>query len=126
MEVYAESLATKGRKRLDRLSTDLDPVTLKSPRRVTVDLGQAKHTQDKMELPGQLVSAYQHNAFDAGNFGKVGGHDHCKMVDFDRFECTAVHYQQRFVAQNLSIHVGIAIVGIALAMVVKPCVVARY
>ena len=79
-----------------------------------------------MGLPEQLVFAYRHNAFDAGNFGKVGGHDHCKMVDFDRFEYTAAHYLQRFVAQNLGILVGIVVVGIVLAMVVKPCVVARY
>jgi len=31
MEAYAESLATKGHKELDRLLTDLDPVTLKLP-----------------------------------------------------------------------------------------------
>ena len=98
MEVYAESLATKGRKQLDRLLADLDLVTLKLPRRVTVDSGLAKHTQDMTKLPEQLVFAYQHNAFDAGNFGKVGGHDHCKMVDFDRFEYTAADYLQRFVA----------------------------
>ena len=75
-------------------------------------------------MPKQLVFAYRHKEFDAGMFGKVGGHDHCKMVDFDRFEYTVVHYLQRFVAQNPGILVGIAVVGIALAMVVKPCVVA--
>ena len=79
-----------------------------------------------MGLPKQLVFSYQHNAFDAGNFGKVSGHDHCKMVDLDRFEYMVAHYLQRFVAQNLGILVGTAVVGIALAMVVKPCVVARY
>ena len=79
-----------------------------------------------MESPEQLVFAYRHNAFDAGMFGKVGGLDHCRIVDFDRFECTAVHCSQRFAAQNLGILVGIAVVGIAPAMVVKPCVVARY
>ena len=79
-----------------------------------------------MGLPEQLVFAYRHNAFDAGNFGKVGGHDHCKMVDFDRFKCMDVHYWQRFVAQNLGILVGIAVVGIVLAMAVKPCAVDRY
>ena len=126
MEVYAESLATKGHKQLDRLLTGLNQVTLKLPRMVTVDSGQVKHTQGKMGLPEQLVFACQHNAFDAGMTDKVGGHDHCKMVDFDRFECTAVHYLQRFVAQNLGILVGIAVVGIAPTTVVKPCVVARY
>ena len=126
MEVYAESLATKGRKQLDRLLTDVNQVTLNLPRMVTVDSGQVKHTQDMMESPEKLVFAYRHNAFDASMFGKVGGLDHYKMVDFDRFECTAVHYQQRFVAQNLGILVGFAVVGIALAMVVKPCAVARY
>ena len=79
-----------------------------------------------MGLPEQLAFAYQHNAFDAGNFGKVGGHDHCRMVDFDRFECTVVHCSQRFAAQNLGILVGIVVVGIAPAMVVNPRVVARY
>ena len=79
-----------------------------------------------MGLPEQLVFAYRHNAFDAGNFGKVGGHDHCKMVDFDCFEYTTVHYLQRFVAQNLGILIGIVVVGIVLDMVVKPCAVARY
>ena len=79
-----------------------------------------------MGLSEQLVFAYRHNAFDAGNFGKVGGHDHCKMVYFDRFEYTVVHYLQIFVAQNLVILVGIAVVGIVLAMVVKPCAIDRY
>ena len=77
-----------------------------------------------MGLPEQLVFAYRNNAFDAGTM--VGGHDRCKMVDFDRFEYAVVHYLQRFVAQNLGILVGIAVVGIVLAMVVKPCAVARY
>ena len=126
MEVYVGSLATMGRKQLDRLLTGLNQVTLKLPRMVTGDSDQVKHTQGKMGLPEQLVFACQHNAFDAGMTNKVGGHDHCKMVDFDRFDCTVVHCQQRFVAQNLGILVGIAVVGIALAMVVKPCVVARY
>ena len=75
------------------------------------------------ELPKQLVFAYQHNAFDAGNFGKVDGHNHCRMVDFDRFEYTAAHYLQRFVVQILGILVGIAVVGIAPAKVAKPCAV---
>ena len=79
-----------------------------------------------MGLPEQLVFAYQHNAFDAGSSGKVGGHDHCRMVDFDRFEYTVAHYLQRFVAQILGILVGITVVGIAPAMVAKPCVVVLY
>ena len=79
-----------------------------------------------MGLPEQLVFAYQHNAFDVGNFGKVGGHDHYKMVDFDHFEYTATHYLQKIGAQNLGIFVGTAVVGIALAMVLKPCAIARY
>jgi len=79
-----------------------------------------------MESPEQLVFAYQHNSFDAGNFGKVEGHNHGRMVDFDRFEYTAAHYSQRFVAQSLGKLVGIAVVDIALAMVVKPCPVFQY
>ena len=79
-----------------------------------------------MEWPGQLVFAYQHNAFDVGNFGKVGGHNHCRMVDFDRFEYTVVHCLQRSAAQNLGMLVGIVVVGIAPAMVVKPCAVVQY
>ena len=126
MEVCEGSLATKGRKQLDRLLTGVNQVTLKLPRMVTVDSGQAKHTQDTMESPEQLVFACQHNAFDAGMADKVGGHDHCKMVDFDHFECMAIHCSQRFAAQNLGIPVGIVVVGIAPAMVEKPCAVALY
>ena len=126
MEVYAESLATKERKRLDCLLTDIGPVTLKSPRSVTVDSGQVKHTQDTMELPEQLAFAYQHNVVDVGTTDMVGGHDHCKMVDFDCFECTVVHCSQRYAAQNLGTLVGIMVVGIAPATVVKPCSVALY
>ena len=73
-----------------------------------------------MGLPEQLVFAYQHNAFDASNFGKVDGHDHYDMVDVDCFECTTTHYLQRLVAQILCKLVGIVVVGIAPAMVVKP------
>ena len=126
MEVYVESLATKGRKQLDRLLTGVDQVTLKLPQMVTVDSSQVKRTQDTMGSPKRLVFACQHNAVDAGMNDKVGGHDHCKMVDFDRFECTAVYCSQRSVAQNLGIPVGIVVVGIAPAMVVKPCSVALY
>ena len=48
------------------------------------------------------------------------------MVDFDRFEYTAAHYLQRFVAQILGILIGIVFVGIAPAMVVKPCAIVQY
>jgi len=74
-----------------------------------------------MESPEQLVFACEHNAFDAGNSGKVGANNHYKMVGFDRFEYTIAHYLQRFVAQILDILVGIVVVGIAPAMVVIPC-----
>ena len=121
-----ESLATKGHKQLDRSLADLDLVTLNLPRRVTVDSGLENHTQDKMEFPEQLVFAYQHNAFDAGNFGMVDGHNHYRMVDFDRFEYTAAHYLQRFISQILGKLVGIAVVHIAPAMVVKPCAIVQY
>ena len=79
-----------------------------------------------MELPEQLAFAYQHNAVDASMTDTVGGHDHCKVVDFDRFECTVVHCSQRSTSQNLGILVGIVVVGIAPATVVKPCSVALY
>ena len=121
-----ESPATKGRKQLDHSLANLDLVTIKLPRRVTVGSGLAKHTQDKMELPEQLVFSYQHNAFGAGNFGKVDGYNHYGMVDIDCFEYTAAHYFQIFVAQILGKFVGIAVVDIAPAMVVKPCDVAQY
>ena len=81
---------------------------------VTIDSGLVEHTQDKMELLEQLVFAYQHNAFDVGNFGKVDGHNHYDMVD------TAAHYLQRLVSHILGKLVGIAVVGIEPAMVVKP------
>jgi len=79
-----------------------------------------------MESPELLVFAYQHNAFGAVNFGKVDGHNHCRMVDFDRFEYMIAHYSQRFVAQILGILVGIAVVGTALAMVAKPRAVVQF
>ena len=79
-----------------------------------------------MESPEQLVFAYRHDAFDASMFGKVGGLDHCKMVDFNRFECMVVHCSQRFATLNLGILVGIVVVGIAPATVVKSCDVALY
>ena len=79
-----------------------------------------------MELPEQLVFAYQHHSFDAGNSDKVSGHNHCRMVGFDCFECSVSHYLQIFVAQIIGILVGIAVVGIALSMVVTPCIVSRY
>jgi len=121
-----ESLVTKGRKKLDHLLASLNLVTLKFPRRETINSGLAKHTQDKMEFPEQLVFSYRHNAFGAGNFGKVDGYNHYGMVDIDRFEYTAAHYLQRLVAQILGKLVGIAVVDIAPAMVVKPCAVVQY
>ena len=73
-----------------------------------------------MELFEQSVFAYQHNAFDVGNFGKVDGHNHYDMVD------TVAHYLQRLVAHILGKPTGIAVVGIVPAMVVGPFVVAQY
>ena len=51
----------------------------------------------------------------------VGGLDHCKVVGFDRFGYTVVHYSQRSAAQNLGTPTGTAVVGIVQAMVVTPC-----
>ena len=56
----------------------------------------------------------------------VGGLDHCKVVGFDRFECTVVHCSQRSATQNLGTLTGTVVVGIAPATVVKPCSVALY
>ena len=126
MEFYAESLATKGHKRLDRLLADLDLVTLESPRRATVDSGSANRIQDKMGLPEQWVFAYQNNVFDADNFDKVDGHNHYDMIDGNRFEYTVAHYLQSFVAQVLGKLAGIVVVDIAPAMVVNPFVVVQY
>ena len=111
---------------MDHLSADLDLVTLKLPRRANVDSSSAKHTQDKMGSPEQWVFAYQHSVFDADNFGKIDGHNHYEMVDVDHFEYTAAHYLQIFGAQILGKLVGIVVVDIAPAMVVRPCVVAQY
>ena len=86
MEVYEELPATKGHKQLNCSLADLDPVTLKLPRKEIVDSGSAKHTQDKMGLPEQWVFAYQHNVFDADKFHKVDGHNHYDMIDVGRFE----------------------------------------
>jgi len=126
MEVYEESSTTKGHKKLDHSLADLDLVTLKSPQRATIDLGSVKQTQDKMGLLEQWVFAYQHNAFDADNFGKVDGHNHYEMIDVYQFKYMATHYLQRFVAETLGKLVGIAIVDIAPAMVVKPFAVVQY
>jgi len=115
-----ESPATKGHRQLDRSLADLDLVTLKFPQKATVDSGLVEHTQDKMESLEQLVFAYQHNAFDVGNFGKVDGHNHYDMVD------TATHYLQRLVAHILGKLAGIAVVGITPAMVVKPWAVVQH
>ncbi|MBD3775470.1 MAG: hypothetical protein IE921_18075 [Rhodobacteraceae bacterium] len=79
-----------------------------------------------MELPEQLVFAYQHNAIDVGMTDTVGELDHRKAVDFDRTEGTVVHCLQRLAAQNLGTLAGIVVVGIAQALVVKPCFVAQY
>ena len=95
---------------MDRSLVDSDLVTLKLPQKATVDSGLVEHTQDKMESIEQLVFAYQHNAFDVGNFGKVDGHNHYDMVD------TPTHYSQRLVADILGKLAGIAVVGIAEAM----------
>ena len=121
MEVYEESLATKGHKQSDHWLTGVDRVTLKSPRMVTVDSGQAKHNQGTMESLEQWAFAYQHNVIDVGMTDTVGGLDHCKVVGFDRFGYTVVHYSQRSAAQNLGTLAGIAVVGIVQAMVVTPC-----
>ena len=123
MEVYVELLATKGHKQLDRLLTGLNQVTLKLPRMVTVDSGQVKHNQGTMESLEQWAFAYQHNVVDVGMTDTVGGLDHYKAVGFDRFEYMVVHCSQRSAAQNLGTLAGIVVVGIAPAMVVKPCAV---
>ena len=126
MEVYEESLATKGHKQSDRWLTGVDRVTLKLPRMVTVDSGQAKRNQGTMELLEQWAFAYQHNVIDVGMIDTVGGLHHCKVVDFDRFGYTVVHCSQRSAAQNLGTLAGIVVVGIAQALVVKLCFVAQY
>ena len=77
-----------------------------------------------MESSEQLVFAYQHNSFDVGNSGKVDEHSHHKIVGFNRFGYTVVHYLHRFVAQILGILVGISVVSTAPTMVVMPCDVA--
>ena len=105
---------------MDRSLVNLDPVTLKLPQKATVDSGLVEHTQDKTKLFEQLVFAYQHNAFDVGNFGKVDGYNHYDMVD------TAAHYLQRLVAHILGKPAGIAVVGIAPAMVVKSWAVVQH
>ena len=77
-----------------------------------------------MESPEPSVFAYQHNEFDVDNSDRVEGHNHHKMAGFDRFGYTVAHCLQRFATQILGILVGIAVVGIAPAMVVTPHVVA--
>ena len=126
MEVCEESLATKGRKQSNRWLTGVNRVTLKLPRMVTVDSGQAKRNQGTMESLEQWVFAYQHNVIDVGMTDTVGGLDHCKAVGFDRFEYTVVHCSQRSAAQNLGTLAGIVVVGIAPATVAKPCSVVLY
>ena len=90
----------------------------------TADSGLARRNQDTMESLEQWAFAYQHNVIDVGMTDTVGGLDHCKVVGFDRFGYTAVHYSQRSAAQNLGTLVGTAVVGIVQAMVVTPCSVA--
>ena len=126
MEVYEESLATKGHKQSDRSLTGVNEVTLKSPRMVTVDSGQAKRNQGTMESLEQWVFAYQHNVIDVGMTDTVGGLDHYKAVGFDHFEYTVFHCSQRSATQILGKLVGIVVVGIAPATVVKPCFVVLY
>ena len=48
------------------------------------------------------------------------------MIDVNCFEYTATHYLQIFVAQILGKLVGITVVDIAPAMVVKPFSVVQY
>ena len=79
-----------------------------------------------MESLEQWAFAYQHNVIDVGMTDMVGGLDHCKVVGFDHFGYTVVHCSQRSAAQNLGTLAGIVVVGIALAMVVKPCSVVLY
>ena len=121
MEVYEESLATKGHKQPGRWLNGVSQVTLKLPRMVTVDSGQVKYNEGMMEPPEQWVFAYQHNVIDVGMIDMVGGLDHYKAVGFDRFGYTVVHYSQKSAAQNLGILAGTAVVGIVQAMVVRPC-----
>ena len=124
MEVYEESLAAKGHKQSNHWLNGVNRVTLKLPRTVIVDSGQAKCNQGMMESLEQWVFAYQHNVIDVGMIDTVGGLDHCKVVGFDRFGYTAVHYSQRSAAQNLGTLAGTAVVGIVQAMVLTPCSVA--
>ena len=79
-----------------------------------------------MGLPEQLVFTYQHNAFDADNFDKVVWHNQFETIGYNRCEHTAAHYLQSFVAQVLGKLVGIAVVDVAPAMVVKPFAIAQY
>ena len=85
-----------------------------------------KRAQDTKGLPEQLVFAYRHNVFDAGNFDKVDGHNHYNMVVDNRFGNAIAHYLQRLVAQVLDMIAGIAVVEIEPAMVVGPFVVVQY
>ena len=124
MEFYEESLATKGHKQSDRWLTGVNRVTLKSPRMVTVDSGQVKHNQGTMESLEQWAFAY--HVIDVGMTDTVGGLDHCKVVGFDHFGYTVVHCSQRSTARNLGTLVGIVVVGISPATVVKPCSAVLY
>ena len=117
-------MATKGRKRLGNLSAGSDVVNLKLLQKTTVDLGLAKHTQDKIGSLEQWVFAYQHNVSDADNFDKVDGHKHYSMVVDNHFENVVFHYLQSLVARVLGRFARIAVVGIVPAMVVGPFAVA--
>ena len=77
-----------------------------------------------MGSPEQWAFAYQHNVIDVGMTDTVGGLDHCKVVGFDHFGYTVVHYSQRSAAQNLGILAGTAVGGIVQTMVATPCSVA--
>lgn len=79
-----------------------------------------------MESPEQLVFAYQHNVIDVGMIDTVGGLPHYKVVGFDRVVYTVVHCSQKSTARYLGTLAGIAVVGTAPTMVVKPCVVVLY
>ena len=111
---------------MDHLLADSDLVILKLLQKTTIDLGLAKHTQDKMGSPEPWVFAYQHNVFDADKFDKVDGRNHYNMIVGNSFEYRAAHYLQSFVAQVLGKLARIAVVDIAPAMAVRPFFVAQY
>lgn len=79
-----------------------------------------------MGLLEQWVFAYQHNVFDDDNFDKIVGNNHFGIIDDSCFEYTIAHYLQIFVAQVLGKLVGIMVVDVAPAMVIKSFTVAQY